>query len=249
MAKKKKSAFRILLDGLLYENPVLILLLGTCPALAVTNSAFNGLGMGLAATFVLIGSNLMISLLRNIIPQKVRIPSFIVIIAGFVTIVEMLMKAFTPELDRSLGIFISLIVVNCIILARAEMFASKNSVLPSFLDAVGMGLGFTLALLLIGSIREILGAGSFFGLAVPVLQKGGYIEPIGIFVQAPGGFFVFGLVIALAQALTRKLSKNESKKQFNAMCGDCTGCGPLTDDIEEAVIDDEAENATTGGDE
>ena len=171
-------------NGLIKENPTLRLVLGTCPTLAVTTAAINGIGMGLSATLVLVCSNLAISLLRNIIPDKVRIPAFITIIAGFVSVVQMLVKAFLPEIDKSLGIYLPLIVVNCIILARAEMFASKNSVLPSVLDGLGMGVGFTAVLTLMGAIRELLGAGSLFSL--PLTSR--FISPMIIFLLPPGGF-------------------------------------------------------------
>ena len=173
-------------NGLIKENPTLRLVLGTCPTLAVTTAAINGIGMGLSATLVLVCSNLAISLLRNIIPDKVRIPAFITIIAGFVSVVQMLVKAFLPEIDKSLGIYLPLIVVNCIILARAEMFASKNSVLPSVLDGLGMGVGFTAVLTLMGAIRELLGAGSLF--SMPLTSR--FISPMIIFLLPPGGFFV-----------------------------------------------------------
>ena len=199
-------------NGLLVENPVFRLVLGTCPTLAVSTMASNAIGMGIAATIVLIGSNLVISLLRNIIPDKVRIPAFITVIAGFVTVVQMLVKAFTPEIDKSLGIFLPLIVVNCIILARAEMFANKNGVLLSVIDGLSMGIGFTSALLVMGSIRELLGSGTIFG--IPVTQ--GHIDPIGIFILPPGGFFVFGLLIAL----TDKLAK-EKKPKSDFSCETC----------------------------
>ncbi|MEE1240100.1 MAG: electron transport complex subunit E, partial [Acutalibacteraceae bacterium] len=153
-------------NGLIKENPVLRLVLGTCPTLAVTTAAINGIGMGLAATMVLVCSNVVISLLRNVIPDKVRIPAYITIIAGFVSVVQMLVKAFLPDIDKALGIYLPLIVVNCIILARAEMFASKNSVVPSILDGLGMGIGFTAVLTLMGAIRELLGAGTIFSLPV-----------------------------------------------------------------------------------
>lgn len=185
-------------NGILKENPVLRLVLGTCPTLAVTTMASNGLGMGIAATVVLIGSNAVISLLRNIIPSKVRIPAYIIIIAGFVSIVQMLVKAYAPDLDAQLGIYLPLIVVNCIIFGRAEMFASKNPVVASILDAVGMGIGFTAALIAMGSIRELLGAGSIFGLAVTK----GSIEPMLIMILPPGGFFVFGVLVALANKIS-----------------------------------------------
>ena len=175
--------------GLIKENPVLRLVLGTCPTLAVTTAAVNGIGMGVAATLVLVGSNAVISLLRNVIPDKVRIPAFITIIAAFVSIIQMLVKAFTPSIDSALGIYLPLIVVNCIILARAEMFASKNSVLPSVLDGLGMGIGFTAALTLMGMIRELLGAGSVFGMPVTA----NVLDPMIVFILPPGGFFVFGM--------------------------------------------------------
>ena len=166
MAKKEKSLGEVFTAGFIKENPVLRLVLGTCPTLAVTTMAFNGLGMGAAATVVLVGSNLVISLLRKVIPDKVRIPAFITIIAGFVTIVQMFVKAFAPALDEALGIYLPLIVVNCIILGRAESFASKNKPLPAVLDGLGMGIGFTIALILMGGIREIIGNGTFFGLVL-----------------------------------------------------------------------------------
>lgn len=184
--------------GLIKENPVLRLVLGTCPTLAVTTAAINGLGMGAAATFVLVCSNIVISLLRRVIPDKVRLPAYIVIIAGFTTIVQMLVKAYLPDIDKALGIYLPLIVVNCIILGRAEMFASKNRVLPSILDGLGMGAGFTAALLAMGIIRELLGAGTVFGL--PVLS--GFMDPIVIFLLPPGGFFVFGILVAVAGRLS-----------------------------------------------
>ena len=175
--------------GIIKENPVLVLVLGTCPTLATSTSVMNALGMGAAATVVLIFSNILISALRKVIPDKVRIPCYIVLIAGLVTIVQMLVKAFAPALDESLGIYLPLIVVNCIILGRAEMFASKNKVIASALDGLGMGIGFTLALFLMAAIREIFGNGSFAGIPLPVLAD----NHISILTMAPGGFFVFGL--------------------------------------------------------
>ena len=163
---KKPKAMTILKNGIFDENPIFRLMLGMCPTLAVTSAASNGIGMGLAATFVLIGSNVVIALLRNFIPPKIRIPAFIVVIASFVTIVQLLLKAYVPALDKSLGIFIPLIVVNCIILGRAEAFASKNTVWSSFLDGLGMGIGFTLALLIIATIREAFGNGTFFNMQI-----------------------------------------------------------------------------------
>ena len=204
MAKKEKSYGEILTAGFIKENPVLRLVLGTCPTLAVTTQAFNGLGMGAAATLVLIGSNAVISLLRNVIPDKVRIPAFITIIAGFVTIIQMLVKAFVPALDSALGIYLPLIVVNCIILGRAESFASKNKVLPSILDGLGMGIGFTIALVLMGSIREIIGNGSM-------------IQPMLILILPPGGFFVFGMLIALFN----RLAEGKGKEPATLSCCNC----------------------------
>lgn len=190
---------KTLTNGIIKENPVLVLLLGTCPTIAVTTMAQNGLGMGAATLLVLTCSNIAISLLKKAIPDKVRIPCYIVVIAGFVTIVGFLVKAFAPALDKQLGVFLPLIVVNCIILGRAEMFASKNTVLKSALDGIGMGIGFTLALTIMGSIREIIGSGTFFGM--PVLPDG--VTPMAILMLAPGGFFVFGILIALVNKLTK----------------------------------------------
>ena len=207
----------IVFNGIVTENPTFRLVLGMCPTLAITTTVSNGLGMGLAATFVLICSNLVISLLRNFIPDKIRIPSFIVVIATFVTIVQLLLQAFIPVLYESLGVFIPLIVVNCIILGRAEMFANKNKVLDSAVDGVGMGLGFTLAICAMAVIREVLGSGTFCGLPVPWFSG----NPIGIMTMAPGGFFVFGCLIALVN----KISKGRAikKKEFG-----CAGC-PMAD--------------------
>ena len=214
MAKKEKSYGEILTAGFIKENPVLRLVLGTCPTLAVTTQAFNGLGMGAAATLVLIGSNAVISLLRNVIPDKVRIPAFITIIAGFVTIIQMLVKAFVPALDSALGIYLPLIVVNCIILGRAESFASKNGPLASVLDGLGMGIGFTITLVLMGSIRELIGNGTIFGL---VVNSGSIIPPMLILILPPGGFFVFGCLVALANKVAVKKGKEPAKLG----CGGC----------------------------
>ena len=208
----KTSKWRVLTNGLLRENPNLVLLLGMCPSLAITTSAGNAIGMGLATMFVLVASNCAISLLRRVIPGTVRLPAYIVLIAGFVTVVSLVMEAYLPELYESLGLFLSLITVNCIILGRAEMFASKNKVLPSILDGLGMGVGFTATLLAMGIIRELLGAGTVFG--IPVLS--GFMEPIIIFLLPPGGFFVFGMLVALAG----KLSK-EGKAPETTGCGNC----------------------------
>ena len=205
------SKLQNFLKGIIKENPVLVLLLGTCPTLAVSTSVLNAFGMGIAATAVLLCSNMAISALRNIIPEKVRIPCYIVLIAGFVTVVEMIMHAFAPDLYEALGIFLSLIVVNCIILGRAEMFASKNTVIDSALDALGMGVGFTFALFLMASVREVFGSGTILGIAIPWLSE----NPISILSFAPGGFFVFGCLIAVVNKLTKK----NTKKDFS-----CDGC-------------------------
>jgi len=199
-----QNKLSILTNGILKENPVFIMILGTCPTLAVTTSAFNGMGMGAATLFVLTMSNIVISLLKNIIPDKVRIPAFIVVIATFVTIVDLVMHAYVPGLYKALGIFIPLIVVNCIVLGRAEAFASKNSVFSSMLDGIGMGLGFTLALTLIGAVREILGAGTIFGQNLHIFKQDGIL----VFVLAPGGFLVFGYLMALITTLNKKLIKS-----------------------------------------
>lgn len=209
----EKANLKMLTNGIIKENPVLVLILGTCPTLAVTTMAVNGIGMGLAATFVLLGSNIVISMLKNIIPDKVRIPCYIVIIAGFVTILSSLLQAYFTDVYSALGIFLPLIVVNCIILGRAEMFANKNTVLASALDGIGMGLGFTLALLIIGSIREILGSGTWFGITLTA----NLFDPISIFILAPGGFFIFGLVIAILNKLSH--GKAVKRKSF-----DCSAC-------------------------
>ena len=223
----KNSKMSILTNGILKENPVLRLVLGTCPTLAVTTMASNGIGMGLAATFVLLCSNMVISMLRNVIPGQVRIPCYITVIAGFVSVVQMIVKAFIPALDASLGVFLPLIVVNCIILGRAEMFASKNGIFDSALDGIGMGIGFTITLTIMGSIREILGAGTWMaGLdgLLPFLPEGfkiqvlpAAIDPFTIMTSAPGGFFVFGVLMAAATWLTTRPKKSaETKEGGNA---------------------------------
>ncbi|MFN7747360.1 MAG: electron transport complex subunit RsxE [Cyclobacteriaceae bacterium] len=196
--EKTISAKENFLKGLVRENPVLVLLLGCCPTLGVTSSATNAIGMGLATLFVLVMSNLVISLVKNVIPDKVRIPSFIVIIAAFVTVVQLLMEAYTPALFEQLGLFIPLIVVNCIVLGRAEAFASRYSVGASVVDGVGMGLGFTLALLLLGSAREVLGSLSWFGL------KFSESDGMLVFVLAPGAFITLGFIIAIMNGLKKK---------------------------------------------
>lgn len=185
--------------GIIKENPVFVLLLGMCPTLAVTGSAKNGLGMGLAATAVLIGSNVVISLLKNLIPDKVRIPVFIVIIASFVTIIDLSMAAYLPELHEELGIFIPLIVVNCIILGRAEAFASRNNLMASMIDGIVMGLGFTIALTVLGGVREILGAGSIFGVKFVSADA----STILLFILPPGAFIALGFLIAMVNRLTK----------------------------------------------
>ena len=214
------NKMKILTNGFINENPVLRLVLGTCPTLAVTTMAANGIGMGLAATFVLICSNMVISALRNIIPGQVRIPCYITVIAGFVTLVQMIVKAFVPSLDAALGVFLPLIVVNCIILGRAEMFASKNGIFDSALDGLGMGIGFTLTLTVMGSIREILGSGTWMsgldgilpflpeGFAIQILPAA--IDPFTIMTSAPGGFFVFGVLMAGATWLTSRPKKEKA---------------------------------------
>ena len=218
----------ILVKGIIKENPVLVLVLGTCPTLATTTQASNALGMGLAATVVLLCSNVCISALRKVIPNKVRIPCYIVLIAGFVTIVQMIVKAYAPALDSALGIYLPLIVVNCIILGRAEMFANKNTVANSALDAIGMGIGFTLTLFVMSSIREILGSGTWYGMPVPFLKD----NSIAIFTMAPGGFAVFGCLIALVN----KISKGRAIKKKEFGCTGCPSaaiCGKLNDGGEE----------------
>lgn len=194
----KKGNLYELTKGIIKENPTLVTLLGMCPTLAVTVSASNGIGMGLATTFVLICSNAVISLLKNVIPKAVRLPCFIVVIASFVTLIEFLMKGYLPDLYDRLGLFLSLITVNCIILGRAEAFASKNGIFSSILDAIGMGLGFTLSLFTMGSIREIIGSGQWMGidLHLPVTM--------GMFIMPAGGFFTLGVIIALVNKIANK---------------------------------------------
>lgn len=200
MGKDNKLS-KIFLNGVITENPTFRLVLGTCPTMAVTTSALNGLGMGAAATFVLIGSNTVISLLRKFIPDRVRIPAFIVVICTFVTMIQLIMQAYLPSLYEALGIFIPLIVVNCIILARAEAFASKNPVLDSAVDGLGMGVGFTLALTLIGAVRELLGNGSVFGIDI----LGASYQPMLLMVLASGGFLTFGLMLGIFNAVMNKI--------------------------------------------
>ena len=188
--------------GFIKENPVFVLLLGLCPALGVTTSAMNGLGMGLATTFVLVNSNIVVSLIKSFIPDKVRIPAFIVIIASFVTIVELTMQAYLPSLFESLGLFIPLIVVNCLVLGRAEAFASKNNLLSSMIDGLGMGLGFAFALTLLGAVREIFGGGALFGISLGIFPDG--IDGMLVFVLAPGAFIGLAYLIAMLNKINKK---------------------------------------------
>lgn len=206
-SKTKMSS--VFLNGVLTENPIFRLVLGMCPTMAVTTAAINGIGMGLAATFVLIGSNTVISILRKFVPDEVRIPAFVLIICTFVTMVQMLLQAFVPSLYESLGMFIPLIVVNCIILARAEAFASKNGVLASAVDGAGMGIGFTLALTLIAGIRELIGAGTIFGVSV----FGGGYEPMLVMILPTGGFLTLGILMGIINALAQRTEKKRIKKE------------------------------------
>lgn len=212
MSSNKKLA--IFLKGLIAENPVLVLVLGTCPTLAQTGSVIAALSMGIAATVVLLCSNMVISALRKIIPDTVRIPCYIVVIAGFVTVVQLVMHAYLPSLYDMMGVYLALIVVNCIILGRAEMYARKNNVIDSALDGLGMGVGFLIALVAMATVREILGAGSFAGIKIPFLED----YKIPFFVQAPGGFFVFGVLIAIVNKIGPKAG-SEKRKNFS-----CEGC-------------------------
>ena len=233
--EKKNGAKELILNGILFENPVFVLVLGTCPTLAVSTTLLGAISMGLAAMVVLICSNAVISLLRKVIPDTVRIPCYIVVIAGFVTLVQMIMHAYLPDLYELLGIYLALITVNCIILGRAEMFANKNSVGKSALDGLGMGLGFTVALTAMATVREVLGNASFFGIAIP------FLEPfkIAFLTQPPGGFFVFGVMIALTSFITK--GKYPKKKSFSCegcpsagVCGskECAGC-PSAPEVQE----------------
>ena len=216
-----KEKLKVFSNGLLKENPSLRLVLGTCPTLAVTTLAVNGLGMGLAATFVLVCSNIAISALRKIIPDKVRLPAYITVIATFVTVLQMLVKAFVPALDSALGIFLPLIVVNCIILGRAEMFASKNSIGLSALDGLGMGLGFTGTLVVMGSVREVLGAGTLFGVQVMPAA----VDPMTVFITPPGGFFVFGGLMALVIWIEIKTNNRKVRSIGCEGCPSASVCG------------------------
>lgn len=224
------KCFERITNGIVKENPTFVMLIGMCPTLAVTTSAINGIGMGLSTTLVLVFSNLLISLLRKIIPDSSRVPAFIVIVASLVTIVQFLLQGYVPDLYSSLGIYIPLIVVNCIILGRAESYASQNPVIPSIFDGIGMGLGFTVGLTCIGIVREILGAGQIFGVQILPLADtangvAGY-TPITIFVLAPGAFFVLAMLIAIQNAYRESRRKKGLKVKASAGClaGDCAGC-------------------------
>ena len=208
-----KSSLSVLLNGLIKENPVLVLVLGTCPTLATTTTVDGAFGMGIAALVVLLCSNVFISLLRKVIPETMRIPCYIVIIAGFVTLVKMIVQAYMPALYETLGVYLDLITVNCIILGRAEMFANRNPVVASALDGIGMGLGFTLALTAMATVREVLGAGSFAGIAIPFMEN----FKIEFFTKAPGGLLVYGLLIALIYIITKGAAP--VKTSFS-----CEGC-------------------------
>ena len=220
---KKNTPSERLINGIIKENPTFVLMLGMCPTLAITTSAINGIGMGLTTTVILAASNLMISLLRNFIPDSVRMPAYIVVVASFVTIVQMLLQGFIPFLYSSLGIYIPLIVVNCIILGRAEAYASKNKPIPSLFDGIGMGLGFTLSITCIGAVRELIGAGSIVAkqilpLADAAAGKMGY-EPVTIFILAPGAFFV----LAFLSALQNKFKIGAAKRGIDPSNPDCKG--------------------------
>ena len=237
MPQEKKSNFAEITKGILRENPVLRLVLGTCPTLAVSTSAKAALGMGVAATVVLICSNIVISALRKIIPNKVRIPAFITIIAGFVSIIQLIIKAYAPSVDESLGIYLPLIVVNCIILGRAESFASKNPVLASACDGLGMGIGFTAALFVMGCIREFFGTGSIFDIQI---VSSSVIDPIIIFILPPGGFFVFGILIAVVNKLSVKKGLPMPE---GVGCGAC----PLASECPQAKLENEKMQITPEG--
>ena len=212
-----------LYNGIIKENPTFVLMLGMCPTLAITTSATNGIGMGLTTTVILAASNLMISLLRNFIPDRVRMPAFIVVVASFVTVVQLLLQGFIPSLYDSLGIYIPLIVVNCIILGRAEAYASKNKPIASLFDGIGMGLGFTFGLTCIGLIRELLGAGQIFGFQILSLK---WFTPITIFVMAPGAFLVLSCLVAIMNIVRAKMEAKGKPLAEPAGClsGDCSGC-------------------------
>lgn len=210
-----------IVNGIVKENPTFVMLIGMCPTLAVTTSAINGIGMGLSTTLVLVFSNLLISLLRKIIPDSARVPAFIVVVASLVTIVQFLLQGYVPSLYASLGIYIPLIVVNCIILGRAEAYASFNPVIPSFFDGVGMGLGFTIGLASIGIVRELIGAGTIFG--VQVMPS--FYQPITIFILAPGAFLVLSLLTAAQNRVKRKMQEKGKETKIGSGCtGECASC-------------------------
>lgn len=215
---KVNSPVERLYNGIIKENPTFVMMIGMCPTLAVTTSAFNGIGMGLTTTVILTVSNMMISMLRKIIPDGVRMPAYIGVVASFVTIVEFFLKAFLPALNSALGIYIPLIVVNCIILGRAEAYAGKNPVVPSIFDGIGMGLGFTMGLFCIGAVREVIGTGELLGFQ---LLPDAY-EPVNIFIMAPGAFFVLALLVALQNKIKNRAG---SKGEMVSSSGDCSGCG------------------------
>ena len=217
----KNNPVERLLNGIIKENPTLVLTLGMCPTLAVTTSAINGIGMGLSTTAVLMFSNLVISLLRNFIPDRVRIPGYIVVIASLVTIVQFLLQAYVPSVNDSLGVYIPLIVVNCIILGRAEAYAGKNGPVNSFFDGLGMGLGFTVSLTILGAFRELLGAGTVFGFTV--LAESFY-TPITIFILAPGAFFVLSCLVAIQNKIKNRKPKEPGQPKQTGGCGDCSQC-------------------------
>ena len=238
---EKKSLGKEFTKGILAENPTLRLVLGTCPTLATTTSITSALGMGVAASVVLVCSNIVISALRKVIPDKVRIPAYVVVIASFVTIVQMLVKAFAPELDEQLGVYLTLIVVNCIILGRAEAFASKNPVLASAVDGLGMGVGFTAALFLMGAVREILGAGSFAGISIPFLS----INPMLIFILPPGGFFVFGVLMATVNRIAESRGKPRAELRGCEACPMAASCKLNKREAECENISEESKEAVS----
>lgn len=238
---EKKSLGKEFTKGILAENPTLRLVLGTCPTLATTTSVTSALGMGVAASVVLVCSNIVISALRKVIPDKVRIPAYVVVIASFVTIVQMLVKAFAPELDEQLGVYLPLIVVNCIILGRAEAFASKNPVLASAVDGLGMGIGFTAALFLMGAVREILGAGSFAGISIPVLSG----NPMLIFILPPGGFFVFGVLMATVNRIAESRGKPRAELRGCEACPMASSCKLNKKEAECENISEESKEAVS----
>ncbi len=236
---KKNAKLSIVLKGLIAENPVLVLVLGTCPTLALTNSVISAFCMGVAATIVLVCSNVVISALRKIIPDVVRIPCYIVVIAAFVTAVQMLMQAYLPDLYELMGVYLALIVVNCIILGRAEMYARKNNPVDSALDGLGMGIGFLLALVAMATIREVLGAGTFAGIELPILST----YNIPILTQAPGGFLVYGILIAIVNKIGPKAGE-EKRKNFSCEgCPSAAFCGKVSCNETAEIANDTAESA------